>query len=52
MSRGMAQDDTPQDLMHYEAMAQDALRGVVRVTLKRAASPSPRIITRRPASGK
>lgn len=35
----MAQDDTPQDLMHYEAMAQDALRGVVRSALKRAASP-------------
>ena len=35
----MAQDDTPQDLMHYEAMAQDALRGVVRAALKRAASP-------------
>jgi|SRR5665213_3435561 len=35
----MAQDDQPQDLMHYEAMAQDALRGVVRAALKRAASP-------------
>ncbi len=35
----MAQDDTPQDLMHYEAMAQDALRGVVRAALKRAAMP-------------
>jgi hypothetical protein len=35
----MAQDETPQDLMHYEAMAQDALRGVVRAALKRAASP-------------
>ena len=35
----MAQDDQPQDLMHYEAMAQDALRGVVRSALKRAASP-------------
>ena len=34
----MAQDETPQDLMHYEAMAQDALRGVVRSALKRAAS--------------
>ena len=29
----------PQDLMHYEAMAQDALRGVVRAALKRAAAP-------------
>jgi hypothetical protein len=36
----MAQDDQPQDLMHYEAMAQDALRGVVRAALKRAASPA------------
>jgi hypothetical protein len=36
----MAQDDQPQDLMHYEAMAQDALRGVVRSALKRAASPA------------
>jgi len=35
----MAQDETPQDLMHYEAMAQDALRGVVRSALKRAAEP-------------
>jgi hypothetical protein len=35
----MAQDETPQDLMHYEAMAQDALRGVVRAALKRAAAP-------------
>jgi hypothetical protein len=26
--------------MHYEAMAQDALRGVVRAALKRAASPA------------
>jgi hypothetical protein len=36
----MAQDDTPQDLMHYEAMAQDALRGVVRSALRRAAQPN------------
>lgn len=35
----MAQDETPQDLMHYEAMAQDALRGVVRAALRRAAQP-------------
>ena len=35
----MAQDETPQDLMHYEAMAQEALRGVVRAALRRAASP-------------
>ena len=35
----MTQDETPQDLMHYEAMAQEALRGVVRAALRRAASP-------------
>ena len=35
----MAQDPPAQDLMHYEAMAQDALRGVVKAALKRAASP-------------
>jgi hypothetical protein len=35
----MAQESPPQDLMHYEAMAQDALRGVVKAALKRAASP-------------
>lgn len=35
----MAQDPPVQDLMHYEAMAQDALRGVVKAALKRAASP-------------
>jgi hypothetical protein len=33
----MAQDSPPVDLMHYEAMAQDALRGVVKAALKRAA---------------
>ena len=33
----MAQDTPPVDLMHYEAMAQDALRGVVKSALKRAA---------------
>jgi hypothetical protein len=32
-------EDTPQDLMHYDAMAQDALRGVVKSALKRAAGP-------------
>jgi uncharacterized protein len=36
----MAQNPPPQDLMHYEALAQDALRGVVRAALKRAASPA------------
>jgi hypothetical protein len=36
----MAQDKPPQDLMHYEMMAQDALRGVVRAALKRAATPA------------
>lgn len=35
----MAKEDPPEDLMHYEAMAQDALRGVVKAALKRAASP-------------
>jgi hypothetical protein len=35
----MAQQKPPQDLMHYEALAQDALRGVVKAALKRAASP-------------
>ncbi len=30
---------TNPDLMQYEAMAQDALRGVVKMALKRAASP-------------
>ena len=35
----MAQDRTDQDLMHYEALAQDALRGVVKAALKRAAAP-------------
>jgi len=32
-------EDTPQDLMHYDAMAQDALRGVVKSALRRAAGP-------------
>jgi hypothetical protein len=36
----MAQDPDAQDQMHYEAMAQDALRGVVKSALKRAASPA------------
>ena len=35
----MAQDPPAQDLMRYEAMAQDALRGVVKTALKRAAAP-------------
>ncbi len=35
----MAQDPPAQDLMNYEALAQDALRGVVRAALKRAALP-------------
>ena len=34
----MAQEPPAQDLMNYEAMAQDALRGVVRAARK---SPSP-----------
>ena len=36
----MAQDSPAQDLMNYEALAQEALRGVVRMALKRAASPA------------
>ena len=35
----MAQDRNDQDLMGYEAMAQEALRGVVKAALKRAAAP-------------
>ncbi|MDQ2765288.1 MAG: ClpXP protease specificity-enhancing factor SspB [Pseudomonadota bacterium] len=35
----MAKDDKPRDLMGYEAMQQDALRGLVRAALARAASP-------------
>jgi hypothetical protein len=40
VSIAMAQDKSPQDLMRYEMMAQDALRGVVRAALKRAATPA------------
>ena len=35
----MAKEAPPQDLMHYDAMVHDALRGVVKAALKRAASP-------------
>jgi hypothetical protein len=35
----MAKTPVSKDEMHYEAMAQDALRGVVKMALKRAASP-------------
>jgi hypothetical protein len=35
----MAEDNSHQDLMRYDLMAQEALRGVVREALKRAASP-------------
>ena len=35
----MSQTQPPEDLMQYEAMAQDALRGVVRAALKKAAAP-------------
>jgi hypothetical protein len=31
--------ESADDLMHYDAMAQDALRGVVKAALKRAAGP-------------
>ncbi|MDG2522762.1 ClpXP protease specificity-enhancing factor SspB [Caulobacter segnis] len=36
----MAQEKPPEDLMHYEAMAQEALRGVIRSAMERAAHPS------------
>ncbi len=35
----MADDRSSQDLMGYESMAQEALRGVVKAALKRAAQP-------------
>ena len=35
----MADERSSQDLMGYEAMAQEALRGVVKAALKRAAQP-------------
>ena len=35
----MAQPPPAKDEMNYEAMQQDALRGVVKMALKRAASP-------------
>ena len=35
----MGKETPPQDLMHYDAMAHDALRGVVKAALKRAAAP-------------
>ena len=35
----MAQEKPPVDEMHYEQLAQDALRGVIRAALERAASP-------------
>jgi len=35
----MAKDESAKDLMDYEALQQDALRGVVRAALRRAASP-------------
>ena len=35
----MAETKPPEDLMDYHAMAQDALRGVVKTALKRAAAP-------------
>ncbi len=36
----MADDAPPIDEMHYEKLAQDALRGVIRSALERAASPT------------
>jgi hypothetical protein len=35
----MAQETPPVDEMHYEQLAQDALRGVIRAALERAAGP-------------
>jgi hypothetical protein len=35
----MAKDEKPRDLMRYDALQQEALRGVVKAALKRAASP-------------
>ena len=35
----MAEDTPPIDDMHYEVLAQDALRGVIRSALERAAGP-------------
>ena len=35
----MAENPPAQDLMNYEALAQDALRGVVKAALRRAAAP-------------
>lgn len=35
----MAQETPPVDEMHYEALMQDALRGVIRLALERAAGP-------------
>jgi hypothetical protein len=35
----MADDVQPIDEMHYEKLAQDALRGVIRTALERAATP-------------
>lgn len=36
----MAQERPPVDEMHYEALAQEALRGVIRAALERAAGPT------------
>ena len=35
----MAKDDKPADLMDYEGLQQDALRGIIRAALARAAGP-------------
>ncbi|MDO1559879.1 ClpXP protease specificity-enhancing factor SspB [Brevundimonas sp. 2R-24] len=35
----MAEDGAPSDLIDYQAMAQEALRGVVRMALRRAGEP-------------
>ncbi len=35
----MAKDDKPADLMNYDALQQDALRGIIKAALSRAAGP-------------
>ena len=37
----MAQDTPTEDLMHYEGMAQEALRGVIKAALRKAQSGMP-----------
>jgi hypothetical protein len=37
----MAEDTPPEDLMHYEAMAQEALRGVIKSALRKVTGGMP-----------